>query len=413
MTLSLAYAIMLLIAVLISGFARRSIMSTSVLFLAAGFVLGLKSIGMLTIRHTDPFVDILAQLALFSVLFTDGMRVGVRDLADTWRLPSRALLFGMPLTMLLTMVFAHWLVGLSWPLAALLGAVLSPTDPVFAAALVGREEVPLRLRRLLNLESGVNDGLALPVVMALIAIVGYENVDYLRLGGELLGGVALGIALPWLVIKLEGFRFFTTAKDYQAINGLAIGLLLFVLAKALHLNPYLGGFAAGITIASAGPAVRDAFHEFGKILTELLKLAMLLVFGALMSLEYLGQTTAWDIAFVFAALFIVRPLTLNLALMGESLGKRQRLAAAWFGPKGFASVVYGLFILKTGLEESQKLFHLIGLVVTASIVAHSSTDILIAEWFHSEEKAEDKHAALEQASASPAAPKPSSENVDL
>lgn len=95
-------------------------------------------------------IQIVAELALFSVLFTDGMRIGVRQLAGAWRLPGRALLYGMPLTLIGTVLIAKCLTHFSWLEALLVGAVLAPTDPVFAAALVGREEVPRRLRHLLN-----------------------------------------------------------------------------------------------------------------------------------------------------------------------------------------------------------------------------------------------------------------------
>ncbi len=165
MVLFLVFAATLLAAVLLSGLAERTVLSTAVLFLVVGFLTGGVT-DLLTIRPEDPLTIRLAELALFAVLFTDGMRVGVQDLAYAWRLPGRALILGLPLTLLLTAVLAHFVAGLSWLTSFLVGAVLSPTDPVFASALVGREEVPLRLRRLLNVESGVNDGLACPSLLS-------------------------------------------------------------------------------------------------------------------------------------------------------------------------------------------------------------------------------------------------------
>ena len=157
----LAFGIVLLLAVLVSDLAHRSVLSTAVLFLVAGFVLGPGMAGVIALSPDHPVVTTFAELALFTVLFTDGMRTSIRDLAAAWSLPGRALLFGMPLTLLCTAAAAHWVVSIPWPESLLMGAVLSPTDPVFAAAIVGREEVPERLRRLLNVESGLNDGLAL------------------------------------------------------------------------------------------------------------------------------------------------------------------------------------------------------------------------------------------------------------
>src|SRR5665648_891766 len=137
--LLLCFAALLLVAVLISERANRTVLSTAVLFLLGGFVLGKGMLGVIDIRTGDPLVAGLAELALFSVLFTDGMRVGVADLRSAWRLPGRALLLGLPLTLVITAAAAHYVAGLPWLHSFLMGAILAPTDPVFAAAIVGRE----------------------------------------------------------------------------------------------------------------------------------------------------------------------------------------------------------------------------------------------------------------------------------
>lgn len=389
----LAFSITLMVAVLVSGAAHRSIVSTAVLFLGVGGILGLEPIPALDIAPDDQEVKLLAELALFSVLFTDGMRVGLRDLISAWHLPGRALLLGLPLSLLLTAAAAHWMLGTTWMIALLVGAILSPTDPVFAAAIVGREVVPGRLRHLLNVESGINDGLALPVVITLLAVVGPEAFHPVRMTGEVAGGVALGVALPWLAIRLEQSRFFQAAPIYEPINAFAIGLLLLAITFSLHLNEFLAAFAGGVCTATVGPAVKDAFHKFGEIIAELLKLAALMLFGALISLEYLTDTTWWEVAFVATTLFLVRSVALSIALLGSRLSWRERAVAAWFGPKGFASVVYGLLVLNSGLEDGPRIFHWVALVVGTSIVAHSSTDVLIAGYFRRREAAKDDRPA--------------------
>lgn len=169
MTAVLAFAQVLLLAVPISELADRSVLSTSVIFLIAGFLLGQGVIGVIPVHPDNPVVSTLAELALFSVLLTDGMRVGFRDVISAWRLPGRAILLGLPLTLLSTAALARWVLGMDWPNALLLGAVVSPTDPVFAAAIVGCMEVPERLRGLRNGESGLNDSLPLPLVGGLLA----------------------------------------------------------------------------------------------------------------------------------------------------------------------------------------------------------------------------------------------------
>jgi NhaP-type Na+/H+ or K+/H+ antiporter len=127
MIVVLAFAIVLLLAVLLSELARRSLLSIAVLFLVSGFLIGDGVLGIVSLRPENPVIGMLAELALFSVLFTDGMRVGVRELASAWRLPGRALLLGLPLTLAGTALLARLVAGLPWAEALLLGAALSTT----------------------------------------------------------------------------------------------------------------------------------------------------------------------------------------------------------------------------------------------------------------------------------------------
>jgi len=379
--LLLVFSLLLLAAVLLSSLANRTVLSTAALFLLAGFILGKASLGVLRIQADDELVSGLAELALFSILFSDGMRSGVRELRSAWRLPGRALGLGLPLTLTATAALAHYVAALPWIESFLIGAVLSPTDPVFAAAIVGREEIPYRLRNLLNIESGLNDGLALPIVIVLLAAAGSGGTATATLLAEVLGGIAIGIAVPASAIWLEGRRFSAASAAYQPLNAVAVGLIVLATATLTHANVFLAAFSAGVTIASLSPPMREAFQQFGELIAELLKLAAVLVFGSLISISFLGDIGLRGYFFAALALFAARPLALGIALLRSKLDRRERLAAAWFGPKGFASVVYGLLILEGGLEQSDELFHLVALVVAASILAHSSTDVVIARWF--------------------------------
>ncbi len=305
---------------------------------------------------------------------------------SAWRLPGRALLFGLPLTLLGTALLARWIVGLPWAESFLIGAILSPTDPVFAAAIVGRAEVPVRLRQLLNVESGLNDGLALPIVIAMLAVVSSERFSVFSVLTEVALGVAIGIAIPCVALGLERSRFFSAHASYQPLNAFAIGLLVLSVSWIAHANEFLAAFAAGITVKSVGPEACHAFHRFGELLSELLKLGALLVFGALISPQFLSEIPASGYFFAFLVLVAVRPLALSLALIRSPLDWRERATAAWFGPKGFASVVFGLLILKEAKaakiewSEADRLFHLVAICIAGSILAHSSTDVVVARW---------------------------------
>ena len=383
--LLLAFACVLLLAVLVSALANRTILSTAVLFLAAGFVLGPDVTGVLDVHADSSLVGTLAELALFAVLFTDGMRVGWADLRSAWRLPGRALGWGLPLTLVVTAVAAHYVAGLTWPESLLIGAILAPTDPVFASALVGNDKVPARLRHLLNVESGVNDGLALPFVIVFLAVAaGSDDLHLGELALEVSLGLVIGVVIPGAAILLERSRFFSASSAYEPLNGLAIGLLVLAVAQATHANLFLAAFAAGITVATFGPRQRAAFEHFGENIAELFKLAALLVFGALISPAFLGEISWAGWLFAIVAIFVARPVALWLSFLRSGLGMREQAAAMWFGPKGFASVVYGLIVLESGILAADEIFHLVAVTIVLSILLHSSTDVVVARAFDEE-----------------------------
>ncbi len=384
----LVFAVTLLLAVLVSALAQRSILSTAVLFLAAGFVAGHDTLGLLDIDQYDAFVARLAEVALFAVLFVDGMKLSFRELRASWHLPGRALVLGMPITLLITALLAHYVAGLPWVESFLIGAALSPTDPVLVSAIVGSKKIPQQLRRLLNIESGFNDGLALPVVIVLIAVASGSDAHVGDLALEIVLGVLVGVAIPWVAIRLEDTRLFEASKAYEPLAAFSIGLLVYAVAGLAHANTFLAAFAAGITVATLSDWVKETFHQFGELLTEVLQLAAILVFGALLSVQFLREIPVSGYLFAVLALFVARAVAMLVSLAGTSFPWPQRLAAAWFGPKGFASVLYTLWIVNAGIGRADQILHLAALVIAGSIIAHSSTDVLIANWLERREHPE-------------------------
>lgn len=380
----LAFALTLLVAVLLSALAHRSILSISVLFLLSGFAFGSGGLGWLPLEPRDPAVSKFIEIAMFGVLFADGMEVRLRDLRKQGSRTARALLIGMPLAIAGMALLGRFVVGLPWLQSFLLAAALSPTDPVLASALVGREEAPERLRNLLNLESGLNDGLALPVVVTLLALAGRDDADPLKLLGEVALGVAIGIVVPWIVIRLERSRFFSTAGAYGPLLAFAIGLLVLAAASLTHANLFLAAFTAGMMVETFAPHASEDFDRLGEGIAELLKLAALMVFGSLITLRLLAEVPLAGYLFAFLALFLARPLSLAISLAGSGLGARELAAASWFGPRGFASVFFSLLILASAVPQAERLFQVMAVVITASIVLHSSTDVLVARWFEKE-----------------------------
>jgi NhaP-type Na+/H+ or K+/H+ antiporter len=255
---------------------------------------------------------------------------------------------------------------------------LSPTDPVFAAALVGRTDIPMRLRRLLNVESGLNDGLALPFVLIFLATAKHESSHLTVIIGELLLGLVLGFGVAALVALAWRSTILTAEPRLQPLGPVAIAVVVYAGCHLTHANPYLAAFAAGSTLATLDPVVAHRFEPFGDLLAELTKFAALLVFGALITPERLSHLgwQGWFLAVL--AIVVVRPVSLLVSLLWTDMPRRERLTAAWFGPKGFASVVYGLLVLQSNIPDSELVFDLVAVTIALSIVLHSSTDVPVA-----------------------------------
>ncbi|MDQ0407237.1 cation:proton antiporter [Streptomyces sp. NPDC000349] len=389
MVLVAVFGAALLVAVLLSGLAARTVLSTSLLFLVGGALVSDGFLGLIHITPDSDIVAVTADLALFAVLFTDGMHVSFPTLRENWKNPARALGLGMPLAFVGMALITHYLVGLDWTTSFLVGAVLAPTDPVFASAIVGRREVPAKLRQLLNVESGINDGLALPVVLVLIAAAGptggHAEASFGKIALELGLGLAFGVVLPLLVNGLVRFPLLGAEPRLQPLLPLATGVVLYAACHLTHANPYLAAFSAGAVLTAVSPEAKTAFEPLGEALAELAKFAALLVFGALLTPQLFADLSWTGYAAVVLAIVLVRPASMLVSLVGTRFNRREKLVAAWFGPKGFASVVYGLLVLQAGIPQGEQAYTLIAVCIAFSIIAHSSTDVPIARIFDVED----------------------------
>nr|WP_225952734.1 cation:proton antiporter [Mycobacterium sp. OAS707] len=374
----LAFGIVLLIRVSLSQLAARTALSTALLALVAGAVIGPGGLQIQAIRATDPIVHIFADVALVAVLFTDGQRANLHGLKQNWRLASRALVLGMPLTMCIIAMPAHWLAHMSWATAFLLAAILSPTDPVFAATALHHRGIRMQLRRLLNVESGLNDGLALPFVLIFLATAQGQHWHLLRVGAELVFGLVLGAGLTGAATLLWRLRLFAARSALKPLGPFAIAAVLYSAAHLSGANAYLAAFAGGATLATVDSDTSRQFQRLGQQLCEATKYGALLVFGALITP---GRLTELSLQQWLVAGFIIiaaRPLALLPALLRTPLCTPERLAAAWFGPKGFSSVVYGLVVLRSAVPDGTTVFDLVAITITASIVIHTTIDASVA-----------------------------------
>ncbi len=379
MSLLIAFACSLFAAVLISGWARKTILSTAVLFLGTGLLVGSGWLPHTAVPKLESLRSI-AEVALFSTLFSDGIRTGgFSEIRREWHLAGRALLIGMPLTIFFIALVGHYAAGMNWIVALLLGAALSPTDPVFVAAIFEQDAVPTRIKRALNVESGMNDGLALTALVVLLSAASGRNGSIVSVLWQLALGVLIGIGVPWLGITIEETNFFEAVGVFQPLLAFSLAILVYAICLATGANEFLAAFSAGVTIATVSKRASDAFHPFGEVISELLKLTALLIFGAVIAKQLLQPLSWQEYVFLLLAVFLVRPLVIAIAWIGTHVSRNELLTFGWFGPKGFASVIYGLLILQAGLTRAA---HLIGVAVILSIVVYSSTDIFVGRVFN-------------------------------
>src|SRR3954451_21174492 len=370
---ALIFGVLLALGALLSGLARRSLLSLAAVFVLVGFLLGDGGLEVLHFRPDSGFVQQLAVVALIVILFRDGLEVEAEMLQTAWRLPLRKLVLAMPVTCVLIAVVCHALIGLGWTASFLVGALLSPTDPVLSSSVVTNPRVPRLVRHSLNLESGMNDGLALPAVLAFSAALGSDN-DFVW-WRFVLQDVTLGLAFG-VIVGLVAARFVPRPEHARSLYALGTAFATYGLAVAVppQANGFIAVFVCAITLGIRREDVTPAFeHQAGDIV-EIVKLGIFVVFGSLLTIGGLFSDGWAAVAVVVFTLLVARPVAIWIALAGTRTPTDWKAFMAWFGPKGVATMAFSLLILSQGVPQSERIFQLIALVVFTSIIAHGLTD---------------------------------------
>jgi NhaP-type Na+/H+ or K+/H+ antiporter len=394
-TALLIFGALLVGGALVSGLAHRSFLSLAAVFVVAGFALGH---GGLDVLHLDPrsgFVADLAIVALIVILFRDGLEVEAEMLQREWRLPLRKLVLAMPLTAGIVAVAAAAFTDLGWTECFLLGALLSPTDPVLSSSVVTNPRVPRIVRHSLNLESGMNDGLALPAVLAFMAVLVGAGPD-----GEpfvwwqfVLQDVAVGL-VTGLVVAFAAARLMPRAEagipDHQK-SLYALGTAFAAYGLAVGVPPAGNGliavFVCAIALGIQRPDLRETFEARADDIVEIVKLGVFVVFGSLLTLDGLFGDGWAAVGIVAVTLLVARTAAIWLALAGTGLDARLKGFMAWFGPKGVATMTFSLLVLSAGFPGAERIFDLAALCVFASVIVHGLTDTPGSEWLARREEA--------------------------
>jgi NhaP-type Na+/H+ or K+/H+ antiporter len=382
-----AFGAMLVLGALFSGLAGRSFLSLTAAFVLAGFALGEGGTELLEFDPTSGFVQGLAVVALILILFRDGLEVEEEMLHEAWHLPLRKLVLAMPLTAALVALATHALTDLGWTESFLIGALLSPTDPVLSSEIVNNPRVPRLIRHSLNLESGLNDGLALPAVLAFTAsAVGDEDFTWWEFVlQDVVVGVATGLVIAFVASRLmPGGRALghEISRHQKALYAIGVAFAAYGTATLPpEGNGLIAVFVAAIAFGIWRPDIAACFKVQSEDVVELVKLAVFLVFGAILTFDGLFGDGWAAVAVVAFTLLGARPVAVFAALAGtRQVDAAEKAFMSWFGPKGVATMAFALFVLGSNAAEADRVFNIAALCVLVSIAVHGLTDHAGSEW---------------------------------
>jgi len=365
---------------LFSKAISRTMLTLPILFVGLGYILSepMKSTFQPDLIHHGKIL--LGQCTLILVLFADASHVRFRQLKETWLIPARMLVIGLPLTITLGTVAVYFLnPGAGLAMALLTAALLTPTDAALGQAVVSSPQVPQRLSQTINVESGLNDGLVLPFILLgaifASASMGETHSDgfAFHLVQELVLGPIVGVAIGWFI---AGAMDWVQDRDYmnESAGGvcfLSTAFAAYVLAIWVGGNGFIAAFVAGMVF---GNTYRHDIHfisEFMEGAGQLLTMSAFFVFGAFLLPDGLLHA-GWP-AIIISLLFLtlVRVIPIVLSLTGTDLSVKEKLFLGWFGPRGIASILFTLLMIEAfELPAENELLACVSLTVGFSILLH-------------------------------------------
>ena len=405
-------AALLLLFGLISKKLQKSVITPPMVFVVCGLIAGPAAFGLFELEIESEFVRTLAEATLVLVLFTDASRIDLKILRRNYHLPFRLLAIGLPLTIgggaLLAAVMFDQLTF--WE-AAVAAAILAPTDAALGQAVVSSPRVPVRIRQALNVESGLNDGIVLPVVLLFLSLAApHEQAQsgefWIQfVAGQVILGPIVGIAVGCFGGKVVSAASTSKWMDhtFQQLAALALAGLAFGGAELVGGNGFIAAFMAGLALGNSAGPICGCLQDFAEAEGQLLALLAFFFFGAADAWPAIEHLDATVILYAFLSLTVVRMLPSSLSLIGTGFKAATHLFLGWFGPRGLASILFLFFVLEEQPPGTHLIFHIVVTAVLMSVFAHGLSAFPGANWYgsHSDELREregeiPEHAMVEE-----------------
>ena len=373
---------------LLSGFLSQAWLTEPIVVTVVGVLVAMFA-GETPMTLESPLVALFFELTLALVLFADASRIDTARLRRGFTWPLRMLAVGLPLAIVLGAMAAWSALAVPLGLALLVGALLAPTDAALAEPVLEAEHLPVRVRQALNVESGLNDGLAVPVLLIALGLAGAESasngaIDAVVLVAAQLGiGVAAGVALGW-----SGARVIGGLGDagrinplHQKIAAVALALGGFALVQLIGGSGFVAVFVAGAVMSHLTMPRCEYLYHFAETEGHTLVLLSFFILGAGPVADLLRDGVAMTSVIVAAlALLVVRPVAIAVSLVGESLQWRTVWFLGWFGPRGLATVVFLLVAMKELTPLDPAVVEIVVVTVAASILLHGVSAVPLSRW---------------------------------
>ena len=387
---SLAIVALALLAV--ASISRRlsgTPITPTMLFVAIGLLVGPQVLDGIDLSSTSSTVQRLAEATLALVLFCDASRIDIGKLRRDAGVPLRLLGIGLPLTIALGAVAAAAIFGqISAAEAIILAIVLAPTDAALGQAVVTEPRIPSRIRQGLNVESGLNDGICVPLLFAAVAFADVESeisggrspatLLLEEIGYGIVGGVVAGLLVAAIVIH-AGRRDLITGEWRQVIPG-AGAALAYGIAIALHGSGFIAAFVAGMVFRLALKRDPEHLNELSERVGNVLNAVTFVLFGAILLEPALGELS-WELAlYAVLSLTVIRMVPVAIAMLGTRARTPTIGFLGWFGPRGLASIVFALIVVQESqLPHEELIVLVIYLTVGLSVFAHGLTAAPLAD----------------------------------